>query len=141
MDPAIEVIARGVVINDNSILLCRSRKTGHYYLPGGHVEFGEKSEIALRREINEETGLEARKAEFIGAFENCFVQDEEKHHEVCLLFKIDLEERDIRSKEPFIEFEWIKISELENINFLPIILKKIIPSWFADKEIFWANHI
>ena len=42
-----------VIVNDGKILAQRNTKTNEYYLPGGRVVFGETSEEALLREIEE----------------------------------------------------------------------------------------
>jgi ADP-ribose pyrophosphatase YjhB (NUDIX family) len=48
------------IFRDGQVLLVRRARTparGLYTLPGGRVEFGEALHDALRREIDEETGL------------------------------------------------------------------------------------
>jgi 8-oxo-dGTP diphosphatase len=48
------------IFRDGRILLVRRARApglGLWSLPGGRVEFGEPLEIALRREVMEETGL------------------------------------------------------------------------------------
>ena len=59
---AITVGVAGVIWNkQGQVLLIRRRnppRAGHWSLPGGRVERGERLEDALRREIREETGLE-----------------------------------------------------------------------------------
>gem|GEM_PF-6887474 len=49
----IEVIARGLIIANNALLLCRNVAGGYWYLPGGHVEPGESAAEALSRELVE----------------------------------------------------------------------------------------
>ena len=49
------------IFRDGKILLVRRARApglGLWSLPGGRVEFGESLEIALRREVMEETGLQ-----------------------------------------------------------------------------------
>lgn len=70
----IEVIARGVWIVGQQVLLCRNRKHGHVFLPGGHVEFGESAAEALAREFLEETGQRVRIGTFLGGVEASFIQ-------------------------------------------------------------------
>lgn len=48
----------GVIIKDDKILAQRNTKTNEYYLPGGRVVFGETSEEALLREIEEELKID-----------------------------------------------------------------------------------
>lgn len=49
------------------LFLMRSHKWGgKYVVPGGHVELGETLEVALRREVAEETGLSIRDITFVG---------------------------------------------------------------------------
>ncbi|MEM3833201.1 MAG: NUDIX domain-containing protein [Thermoprotei archaeon] len=48
-----------VVRSDGKILLVKSHKWNNYFsVPGGHIEFGEKAEDAIKREVLEETGLD-----------------------------------------------------------------------------------
>jgi 8-oxo-dGTP pyrophosphatase MutT (NUDIX family) len=48
---------RAIIIHDNNILVMKRNKFGkeYYTLIGGHVELGESHEVALLREIHEET--------------------------------------------------------------------------------------
>lgn len=50
------------------MLLVRKRK-GNWSLPGGGIERGETPVAAVLREVREETGLRARRAELVGDFE------------------------------------------------------------------------
>ena len=58
-------VAVGIIINNrNEILLCQRKQNLPYPLkwefPGGKVNDGETTEECLRRELNEELGIEAR---------------------------------------------------------------------------------
>ena len=52
--------AYGIIIKDDNILLikkCSGPYDGKLDLPGGTIEFGERPEVALKREMQEEVGI------------------------------------------------------------------------------------
>ncbi|MDD3607942.1 MAG: NUDIX domain-containing protein, partial [Candidatus Moranbacteria bacterium] len=49
-----EICSRAIIIKNRKILLPKPKDENWYFFPGGHVEFGEKAEDALRRELKEE---------------------------------------------------------------------------------------
>ena len=56
-----QLAVSAVIFRDGKVLLVRRARSpakGFYSLPGGRVEFGESLHTALRREVNEETGLQ-----------------------------------------------------------------------------------
>lgn len=62
----------GALIVDEAghLFLVQTRKwSGKWGIPGGKVDYGEKLETALRREVREETGLIAQEVEFMLAHE------------------------------------------------------------------------
>ena len=130
-----EVIARGILFKNKEIVLCKSVAGGHYFLPGGHVEFGEKAEDALQREFVEETGEKIKVVKFVGAFENSF-SDKYIHHEVNLVFLIESSSEKIICKESHIVYEYLNKEEFKNANFLPKFFKEVILKFWNDREIF-----
>lgn len=132
----IEIIARGVCIKGGQLLLCHGKGSGHAYLPGGHVEFGETSAESLRREIAEEIGAEASVGDFLGVVENSFRQGGEKRCEINLVFLLDLPTVEGRasppSREPALRFSWHPMASLSGVNLLPAVLKEVLPRWLDD---------
>ncbi|MDD7736105.1 MAG: NUDIX domain-containing protein [Bacillales bacterium] len=57
---------RGIVVNDNKVLLCYETKEDKYLIPGGGVEECESYIDCLKRELEEETGyLVSSKEQFL----------------------------------------------------------------------------
>jgi ADP-ribose pyrophosphatase YjhB (NUDIX family) len=126
-NPVVELIARGVLIERGRLLVCRSRKRGHCFLPGGHVEFGETAAAALEREMREELGAPLRAGRFLGVCEASFVQagrsGRRRHHEVNLVFAMSRPpvgssraaargRPKLASIESKIEFDWLALDQL-----------------------------
>ena len=60
-----------IILIDGKLLLIRRGKEpfkGQYALPGGFVEYGERVEEAVEREVLEETGLNAEVSDFLGVY-------------------------------------------------------------------------
>lgn len=123
-----EVIARCIIVKDDEILFCNEKGADYYFLPGGHVEFGELIEDALKREVMEELGVEVKNMKSLFMLENIFKQKGVNRHEFNHVFKVELETYNFNITEDHIEFSWHNLSELENIKLLPEVLKEKIVS-------------
>jgi len=135
----IHILSRGVVIDRDYILLCKSRnlEQNFYFLPGGHIEYKESAQVALLRELLEEANIKGNIKRFLGVFECVFEPARDNKvchtHEYNLIFEVQAEnitcEGQVISSETHIEFAWVKLSELENIDLCPEIFIKLIPKW------------
>lgn len=55
----------GIILHEAKILLAKASHTSKYVLPGGGIHKGEAIEVALIREVIEETGIEVDVGEFL----------------------------------------------------------------------------
>ena len=65
--PKIDV--RGVVIQDDTVLLVRERSDGLWTLPGGWADVGDAPGHAVEREIHEESGYEAKAVKLLALYD------------------------------------------------------------------------
>lgn len=106
------VTVAGMIFDEEGkILLLRSRKWfGKFVLPGGHVEFGESLEDALKREVKEETGIDIKNIRFQKVIE--FVKSKEFHnpdlHFVGIQFLCDKAGGDLKLNHESQEPLWIE---------------------------------
>ncbi len=133
-----ELIARGVIFCKNKILLCHAKGKQHYFFPGGHIEFGENAKAALEREIMEELGIKSTVKDFIGASENIYEVNGKKHHEMNMVFVVELETNEVTSREDYLSFEWIEIDKFKQVDVFPVSQTKNILTWLDTKEVFWS---
>lgn len=75
-----------IVNGEGEILLVRSYKWGSKYtVPGGHIELGERSETAVKREVKEEVGLEVEPVRLLLVQEAIYPADYIKHEHYIFL--------------------------------------------------------
>lgn len=120
----IELIARGLWIDAGRVLLCRNVERGYYYLPGGHVEPGERAAAALTRELDEELGIAPAAGECLLVCECLFEQSGKRRHELNLVFRIAAPPPpELESREAEIAFEWVDAAALVDVDLRPDPIK------------------
>ena len=115
--------------SEGKILLIKSQKwENRYIFPGGHVEFGETLEEALKREIKEETNLEVEEIKFFTNLE--FIKPEDYYkkglHFVGIEFTCKAVSLEVKldERESF-EFIWIKPEDSLNLDLQNQVRKSI----------------
>lgn len=99
-----------------------NRKGGHWEFPKGHVEAGENEEETMRREINEETGIDQLKIipgfkEYIKYFFRKKQDEKIKTQKPTWIFKLvvffvaETETKEIKLSHEHIGFAWLPIDE------------------------------
>lgn len=128
----IEIISRALILQDNKLLLCKSVSHGNYFLPGGHVEFGESAEYALKREMMEESNSNIEGIQFVGCFENKW--GDPIHHEYNLIYTANILDKEVNSKEDHLAFEWVDVARLSDVLFYPSEFLAAIIGWCDNKK-------
>ena len=161
-EKTIHVITRAVIVKDEQLLVCVGQQNHYVFLPGGHVEHGESSSDALKRELEEELGLKSTIKRFLGCFEyayegmvttNVYGQIITRSkplchsHEINLIFEVEIPELKAgivpQSPEDHTTFEWIPLSADEHkVHFLPTSLLPLISGWLkADQTCAFASKM
>ncbi len=114
----------GLIMHDDHLLLVRGRHTGLFALPGGGIEVGERMETALKREIQEEAGIEIEVKQFLNFQEDFFYYDPNGHafHSLqffywCAPLSFELATDDQVDDEDVEKPRWIPISDLTAASF------------------------
>ncbi len=137
----IELLVRAIIEIDSKILLCRKKGKDYYFLPGGHVEFGESTEFALKREIKEELSLDIKESELVGGTEHTFTEDGVDRHEINLFFKVEVDKTKIESQESHLEFFLFDFDQLNQEKIFPALIKQRLLEWREKKDRFWLSEI
>ncbi len=133
--PEIEILARGACVKNGRVLVCRNRKHGNVYLPGGHVDWGEDSKRALAREWREELGVPGKAGRFLGVVEQAYVARSGRTCEISLVFEVRCPrisaQKNPPSAEDHLEFEWVPLKRLRASGLLPRAMAAQVPAWCA----------
>jgi 8-oxo-dGTP pyrophosphatase MutT (NUDIX family) len=123
--------AIGLAINNNKVLLHKCEGDNFWSFPGGGIEFFESSIETVKREMQEEMGVEVIVDKLVWIAE-VFGEDEYmKLHEIGFYYLIKLPE-EFYSLSEFegseegkrLFYKWFKIDELEEVYLLPSFAKK-----------------
>lgn len=134
----IHVLSRGVIIDQDHILLCKTLDLpiSFYFLPGGHVEHGESVETSLLRELIEETGAQCKIKRFLGCLEYSFEPGHSSichNHEYNFIFEVESESLKSNHKIPqletHIELIWMPLHQLSEIDFRAEPLRELVLQW------------
>ena len=139
-DKSIHIISRALIVNKGHILLTYHPPTEHIYtnLPGGHVEWSESAEHALKRELLEETGLVFETAVYKGVLEYFFERKgvglQHEYTFVFLATSSHLQYPHVPiSPEENCAFKWIPLKNLATSKILPEPLIDLIPRWLDER--------
>lgn len=131
----IEILARGACVKNGKILVCRNRKHGNVYLPGGHVDWGEDSKHALAREWREELGVPGKAGRFLGVVEQAYKARSGRTCEISLVFEVLCPKLSAEmpppSAEDHLEFEWVPLKDLRKSGLLPVTMADLVPAWLV----------
>lgn len=127
------IAVRGVIVYKNKLLCVRLKKYGeaipgdYWCLPGGTVESGEKLVPAIRRELLEELGVDAKVGKVLYIHE--FHYNKNDHLEFFF---------EITNPQDFINLDLSKAShaaeELEEVKFLSTNKHHILPKILTEKS-------
>lgn len=129
----------GLVIKNNKLLLVDMDDSGFLCLPGGYVELGETTEVAVKRELLEEVGKKFDISKYLGVVENYFINKySKKIHEISFYYlMIPIENMDTndftiiendKGHKIKLDFKWIDLNEINNYDIRPSFLKQILES-------------
>lgn len=127
----------GVAIRDGHVLVCREDDDDYCMLPGGRVEMGEPSDLALVREIAEELVMAVEVGPLLFTSESFYGRVGERFHELGFIYAIDLPE-DVGpgGVQPFLvredeghllQFSWLPLEGPD------LTEARLLPPWLPER--------
>ena len=127
----------GVAIRDGHVLVCREDDDDYCMLPGGRVEMGEPSDLALVREIAEELVMAVEVGPLLFTSESFYGRVGERFHELGFIYAIELPE-DVGpgGVQPFLvredeghllQFSWLPLQGPD------LTEARLLPPWLPER--------
>lgn len=127
-----------IIEQNNKFLIQRIEGYDYYILPGGHVNLGEDSITAIKREVKEEVGCDIKNSKLICFHENFYLNKGRQEHWIENYFlvkpknKLSKENWTVIEKdgeeEKTLHFYWMSKEEIKEINLKPTSIKDLIIS-------------
>lgn len=126
----------GIIKQENKFLIMRVDKAPYFHIPGGHIEIGEDSNQTVVREIKEEIGCDIKEENLFAIQENFWKKGKKTCHGIEFYYiikpKYELEMKDYeimendKGEEKLLEFKWVTLEELKDIDLRPKNIRDMI---------------
>jgi 8-oxo-dGTP diphosphatase len=117
----------GIIFKDKKILLIKRKNNpfkDKWALPGGFLEYGEKVEDAVIREIYEETGLKTDIKEIFGVYSD--PNRDPRGHTVSIVYILGIIDGTLKGGDDASDAKFFKLEELPELSFdHDIIIKDV----------------
>jgi 8-oxo-dGTP diphosphatase len=108
----------GVLVTNGKILLVRRGREpekGKLALPGGFVEYGERTEEAVVRELKEETGLTTRPIRLLGVYSD--PGRDPRGHIITAVYVLAMEGGDLKGGDDAAEAVFLPMDKIPSLAF------------------------
>ena len=108
----------GAVLKEKKILLIKRKNEpfkDKWALPGGFVEYGEKLEDAVVREVFEETGLKTKIIDLIGIYSD--PDRDPRGHIVTAVYLLKIDKGRVKGGDDAIEARFFNVNNLPDLSF------------------------
>lgn len=108
----------GIILKNYEIILIKRKNQpfkGKWALPGGFVEYGEKTEDAIIREVFEETGLKTMIKHLIGVYSD--PKRDPRGHTVTIVYSLEICGGEMKSSGDACDVKFFNIYKLPDLSF------------------------
>ena len=108
----------GLIVKNDKILLVKRKNEpfkGNWALPGGFVEYGEKVEDAVIREIIEETGFKTKIKKLIGVYSD--PKRDPRGHTITVAYLLEITDGKLEFGDDASDAKFFNLKKLPKLSF------------------------
>lgn len=133
----------GILVHDNKMLFVKSGIGGYYYMIGGGVHLGERSDKCIEREVFEETGIKAEADYLAVVCENFFRGhggsiDGFDCHTIEFYYYLKFSDDEVKRCKSVTDsgevLVWLSIDEIKSSNIKPDCIKEKIDMILNERQ-------
>lgn len=112
------ITADGILLKDKQILLIQRKNDpfkGKWALPGGFVEYGEKTEDTVVREVFEETGLKTKIRGLVGVYSD--PKRDPRGHTITIAYVLEITSGTLKASDDASAVKFFKVNKLPALSF------------------------
>jgi len=112
------ITADGILLKDKQILLVQRKNEpfkGKWALPGGFVEYGEKTEDTVVREVFEETGLKTKICGLAGVYSD--PERDPRGHTITVAYVLEITSGTLKASDDASAVKFFKVNKLPTLSF------------------------
>lgn len=112
------VTTDGILIKNQQILLIQRKNPpfkGKWALPGGFVEYGEKTEDTVIREVFEETGLKTKINQLAGVYSD--PDRDPRGHTITIVYTLDVLGGELAAGDDASYVKFFNVKDLPDLSF------------------------
>ncbi len=131
-----EVVTGIFALNaDGKVLLVTAPKFEDWVVPGGHVELGERLEDCAKRELLEETGLEAGELTLLGINDDTrkMIRGKPRHF-VFVDYACTVGSQEVKLGEELTQYKWVGLRQAANDPSVSATVRELLPKLFSKKS-------
>lgn len=113
-----KLTADGAILKDKKILLIKRKNEpfkGKWALPGGFIEYGERVEHAVIREVFEETGLKAIIKDLVGIYSD--PNRDPRGHTITVVYLLEIEEGGLKAGDDAADAKFFDVNDLPELAY------------------------
>ena len=135
----------GILVHNNKMLFVKSSIGGYYYMIGGGVHLGERSDKCIEREVFEEAGIKANADYLAVVCENFFRGhggsiDGLDCHTIEFYYYMKFSDDEVKKYKSVTddgeELVWLPVEKIKTSNIKPDFIKEEIDRILNDRQTF-----